>query len=147
MYYNHNSLLHFTLYAREIKSSSHALLDHWLWSFCLLECVFQFLALEDKSQQYYKLPKGEIIDVVHFSMEKMLYWSVDQYNNVPKSKGCQVTGKKEKLNITSILWHILIYLGLDFHRKSFSLTTFPFNSSSIMSRVWISKQQNKKFRS
>ena len=33
----------------------------------------------------FKLQKGAIIDVVYFSIEKLLlYWSGDQYNNVPK---------------------------------------------------------------
>ena len=42
-----------------------------------------------------KLQKGAITVVVFFSMEKMLlYWSVDQYNYVPKKgKVARVAGK------------------------------------------------------
>ena len=42
-----------------------------------------------------KLQKGAIIDVVYFSMEKvLLYWSGDQYNDVPKKgKVARVAGK------------------------------------------------------
>ena len=46
-----------------------------------------------------KLQKDAILSVVYFSMEKMLlYWSVNQYNNVQKGKGCQ--GGRKRLNIT-----------------------------------------------
>ena len=45
-----------------------------------------------------KLQKGAILDVVYCSIEKiLLYWSMDQYNNVQKGKGCQ--GGRKILNI------------------------------------------------
>ena len=54
----------------------------------------------------FNLNKGAFMVVVYFSMEQMLlYWSVDQYNNVQKGKGCQ--GGRTGLNITSNLHHNL----------------------------------------
>ena len=47
-----------------------------------------------------KLQKSANKGVVFFGMKKMLlYWSVDQYNNLQKGKGCQ--GGRKGLNITA----------------------------------------------
>ena len=57
----------------------------------------------------FNLNKGAFMVVVYFSMEKMLlYWSVDQYNNVQKGKKGKVARVAEK-DLILLQIYITIY--------------------------------------